>query len=245
MSIYCKFLSLVLFLALVGCGSKGTKDGKSGDSTTPKADEPYWEPFSVSAAPKIDFDDSTADITVDNGRMTIKFIADWKEKNEKRGNLFVFLKGGKSYPTLIVQKPDNAPGDIKDLDDTGKTAFLDEVTKACNEKYKGYILDKPKLIDIEGRPWVFYRVKMSSSTEKLEVPFLTTVVNGRKYTLELRAIEKKGNHDWPALLTMARGLTFAGDKKPAEPTTEPGKPVEKEPAKEPAQELTADPTIEK
>ncbi len=61
---------------------------------------------------------------------------------------------------------------------------------------------------------MFYRVKMASSTEKLEVVFLTTIANGRKYTLEMRAIEKKGNHDWPALLTMADGMSFGGDKKP-------------------------------
>ncbi len=75
--------------------------------------------------------------------MTLKLITDWKEKNEKRGNLFVFLKGGKSYPTLIVQKPEDAPAEIKDLDDTAKTAFLTDVTTKINDKYKGYILDKP------------------------------------------------------------------------------------------------------
>jgi len=240
MSISNKLLFLALLLALVGCGSKDSKDGKKGDGTA-KGDEPTWAPFSVEA-PKVEFDDTTADQTVDNGRMTLKLITDWKEKNEKRGNLFVFLKGGKSYPTLIVQKPEDAPAEIKDLDDTAKTAFLADVTTKINDKYKGYILDKPKLIEINGRPWVFYRVKMASSTEKLEVVFLTTVANGRKYTLEMRAIEKKGNHDWPALLTMAGGMSFGGDKKSADPLpmpepdkttpekTEPAKDAEKEPA---------------
>jgi len=235
-----------ILLTLVGCGSKDSKDSKKGDAAA-KGDEPTWAPFSVDA-PKVEFDDTTADQNVDNGRMTLKLITDWKEKNEKRGNLFVFLKGGKSYPTLIVQKPVDAD-EIKELDETTKIAFLAEVTKTINEKYKGYILDKPKLLDINGRPWVFYRVKMSSSTEKLEVAFLTTVANGRKYTLEMRAIEKKGNHDCPALLTMANGMTFAGDKKPADPMPDPmpmPEPEKTAPEKtEPAKEAATEPAVEK
>lgn len=234
-----------ILLSLVGCGSKD-KDNKQGDAAA-KGDEPTWAPFSVDA-PKVEFDDTTADQIVDNGRMTLKLITDWKEKNEKRGNLFVLLKGGKSYPTLIVQKPEDA--DPKELDETTKTAYVAELTKAANEKYKGFILDKPKLIDINGRPWVFYRVKMASSTEKLEVAFLTTVANGRKYTLEMRAIEKKGNHDWPALLTVASGMSFAGDKKPSDATPMPD-PAKTEPDKtaaektEPAKEAETEPATEK
>lgn len=236
---------LALLLALVGCGSKDSKDSKKGD-TAAKGDEPSWAPFSVEA-PLVEFDDTTADQTLDNGRMTLKLITDWKENNEKRGNLFVFLKGGKSYPTLIVQKPEDA-ADIKDLDDTNKSAFLASLTETVIDKQgKKYVLDTPKLLDINGRPWAVYRVSnaRSGTKEMLDVVFLTTVANGRKYTLQMRAVDKKGNHEWPALLTMASGMSFAGDKKPADtlPMPEPGK-TEAEKT-EPAKEAEKEPAAEK
>lgn len=242
---------VALLLALVGCDSESASDDKKGKAKA-KGDAPTWAPYSVDA-PLLDFDDTTEVPPLDNGRLNIKYIADWKEVNQKRGNLFVFLKGGKSYPSLIVQKPEDA-GDIKELDETTKTAYLPELTKALIDKHdKKYITEQPKLIEINGRPWVFYRVQMASSTEKLDVMFLTTIANGRKYTLELRAIDKKGNQDWPALLTLASGMTFGGDKKPADPMPEaekpePGKtePGKTEPEKtEPAKEAPAEPDGEK
>jgi hypothetical protein len=242
-SFFC--LTLLLILGACNADKESGKDKKGG--STAKGDEPTWAPFSADA-PKIEFDDTAEVPPLDNGRMNIKVLDGWKETNQKRpGMLFIYLKGGKPNPVLLVHKPEDAPAEIKDLDDTGKTAFLADVTSKINDKYKGYILDKPKVIDINGRPWVFYRVKMASASEKLEVAFLTTVANGRKYTVELRAIEKKGNHDWPALLTMASGMSFAGDMKPADPMPEPSKseppktePAATEPAKEPAIEPAAD-----
>lgn len=234
-----------ILLTLVGCGSKDSKDGKKGAAAA-KSNEPSWAPFSIDA-PKVEFDDTTADQTVDNGRMTLKLITDWKENNDRRGDLFVFLKGGKSYPTLIVQKPTDV-GDIKDLDDSNKTVFLTDLTKTVIDKQgKKYVLDNPKLLEINGRPWAVYRVssKRSGTNEMLDVVFLTTVANGRKYTLQLRAIEKKGNHDWPALLTMASGMSFGGDKKPADPVPMP-EPGKTEPEKtEPLKEAETEPAAEK
>ncbi len=227
-------LTVALLLAVVGCDGQDNPAG----TTNPNApgDEVILAPFSV-AAPLVEFDDTTADQHVDGGLLTLKLLTDWKEKNDRRGNLFVFLKEGKSYPTLIVHKPEDA-GELQNLDDSNKSAYLAEVSPALTDKYKQFLLDKPRLVEINKRPWIFYRVKMASLTEKLEVPFLVTIANGRKYTLEMRAIDKKGNHDWPALLTMASGLTFGEAKSSAEPLTPGEEPLEKTEPEKPGPEKT-------
>lgn len=238
-SLFC----LALLLILTGCSGDKDKGGKDKKSDA-ASDEPSWTPFSTEA-PKLDFDDTAEVPPLDNGRLNIKVLDGWKETNQKRPNsLFIYLKGGKPNYSLLVYKPEDS-GEVKELDDASKSGYLTTYTAALPDNHKKYFIDKPKLVDINGRPWILYRVKMTAGGgDKIEGTFLSTVANGRKYTLELRTPEKKANHDWPALLTMASGMSFGG-KKPAEPMkpdTDPAAP--KDPAADPNAAAT-EPAAEK
>jgi hypothetical protein len=235
---------IALWLPLVGCSSDKGSDSKEKKTSAAKGDEPTWAMFATDA-PAIDFDSEAEVPPLDNGRLNIKVLEGWKETNQKRpGMLFIYLKGGKPSPSLLVHKPDDA-GDVKELDEASKSGYLTTYAAALPDNLKKNFITKPKLIDINGRPWILYSVGMSSSGNKIEVTYLSTVANGRKYTLEMRTADKKANHDWPALLSMAKGMSFGGKAaEPMTPTEEPKKPdAEKtEPAKD---EAAKEPAAEK
>ena len=234
---------LALVLALSGCSNDKDKDGKGKPGDAAKSDEPAWALFSIEA-PKVEFDDTAEVPPLDNGRLNVKVLDGWKETNQKRpGMLFIYLKGGKPSPSLLVHKPDDS-GEVKELDAASKGGYLTTYTAALPDNHKKYFIDKPKLIEINSHPWILYRIRMTVGGEKAEGTFLSTVANGRKYTLELRTPEKKANHEWPALLTIASGMTFGG--KPAEPMPPADNAKKPEPEKtEPAKDEAKDPAAEK
>jgi hypothetical protein len=184
---------------------------------------------------------------LDDGRIEVAGPAGWSPAPRKTFIARFVRKEGESYPTIIVDAEDCRGVTNVSKDNVEK--FADWVAKQANAKQATPVV-------IGGFVGAAYRKRgkqPGSMSQIIDCLRLDTVVDGRKYTVELRARDGELDSAREQLYSVANGLKFPkAEGKSALPSpeevaaaeTEPGKAPEAGAEEKPAEETPGAPKVE-
>jgi len=219
------------FGLFLGCGGSA-KEGGSGGSGIRK--------LSASKLPKLG---DPLPHPLDEGRVTIAPPAGWEISPRDSRFLVRFQEDPhESYPTIIVKAEDES-GSIRDV----TRATVHDFAKQVAAELKGSKSQKTVIEEFEAGLFVGIdyerrgRVERDYKTIIVERLILETIVDGRRYSIDLRTRDQDLHKYRPHAFAVAAGMKFLEGGTPAEAPPEPGPtetPTEPGSAAAPAESAT-------
>ncbi|HEY1068196.1 MAG TPA: hypothetical protein VGE52_18880 [Pirellulales bacterium] len=210
-------LAVTLILLAVGCGSekktkkKTTKPAES--SETAPADSPddaasETEKPATSkptAGGSFEFSGAVPDVDEpfppqDDGRIVIRPPSGWHRQPRSSKYLAMFtLAKDQQYPRILVLADDAA----------GTPDFSEENIEERRAEKAESSKKTVKTATLGGRPALYWKAEAETNAGvELDHEVFETVLDGRRYTVELRADRGMGETQRAALVAVARGVEF-------------------------------------
>ena len=196
------FLLLALTVALSGC---------AGESPAPEAKQQPAATQSTPAKQRVTLDvpETLPKLDrklppLDEGRVVITGPADWNTAPRSDKYLAMFQESNtQQYPQVIV-RASSASG-ASDLTDENVEKMRQEVAQLLATPD-----ESPEVlrIDLGKRPGLYYKKTVKAGGVLLDQAFLYTILDGRKYEVELRTPKGSEGNYRPYLIAVARGLEF-------------------------------------
>jgi len=222
-----------LLLGTVGCGG-------SGEATQSKTDD---EGSTIRRPTKLaELDPDTAVPGLDGGRVEVTPPLGWHRapRDADRWLIRFNREADSAYPTIMVNVEQYE--DVLNVTDDNLAEFAKQIAAAMEGTKFSQEIEPIVIGDFRGITYQ-RRARVPYDYDKIVVDrvFVETVVDSRKYKLELLAKDGTWQRSEPHLHAMAAGLIFP-KKTPPEPPTEKT-PTEKTPAeKTPAEKTPAEKT---
>ncbi len=169
---------------------------------------------------------------LDDGRVMVAPLSGWYIPVRNSDYVIRFrLAQDIAYPTILVTATDYEP--IFDLSPENVEQFATQVADEIAQRGESAGLIAPVApILIGGRPAVTYQRRGKSGKQIVERYFLETVAGGRRYTLELRALQGTLSEFQPYAWALLYGMEFLEQQGPS-PLEQP-QPGPEEPGQEPS-----------
>jgi len=227
-------VALAAVLPAGGCSSAARKAKPADDAEVVAEDD--------AAVEGIDFDTA---ITVDDGRIEVCSPEGWTRAPQSKDYLVKYVPGRKkTYPSIVVMVSD-APEGIVEVDDGSQKEFVAAIAASLAGTYsqngKSTLIKKPAATRLGphlGAVWSApATIKVNGVRETIERMSYALVIDGRMYTVEVRAPKGKLDAEGRAL---ARAVAAAiGPPESAEEPAAP-EPAAPEPAAAPAPTASSD-----
>ena len=224
------FWSALICWTLVGCGG--------GDSPAATADDPpeqaTFEPLPLKSADQAKLPKLGDYLQNIDNKVEIAPPQGWLPKGRSREYLTAFVREKTAaVPAILVKAADTAVGDIADVTADNVIDYAIALQATLNDP-----IESARPMQIGPHHFARYVKEAKIATLPAEVQVLSTVREGRTYTIELRVrdvedLKKYRDHAY----AVAAGLNFAADAKPFDfkPQIDPAeaKPAEVKPAETP------------
>jgi len=230
-------LALLLSLVLMTGCSRRTEETTGGNDTKPRAAAPRAGSPAAEDVWSLDEWDGAAELPeladslppLDGRRIEVAPPAGWQVPPRSSKWIVRFKQhADSSYPTILLTAVD-----YPDVPDVSAEADLKKFATLVAEAEK---VPEARPVEIGQFVGVAYRKRgkepgtISSVVERF---FLSTVVAGRKYTLELQTREGTLSTTRPSLMAVAKGIKFLDADAPGQPAepkdaisgADPGEPV--------------------
>lgn len=167
---------------------------------------------------------------LDNGRLKTAAPKGWFVPSRSSKWIIRFKESRQTkYPTIIITGEDY--GQISNVSKKNVKEFAEQIAEVFEENSDMAKLAKPVTPIEVGRRWgITYGRRAKVKKVIVDRLFFETVVAGRKYTFELRALKGGVSKYKPYLLAVVGGTTFLKKTDSAELSTDT--PAEEQPAEE-------------
>lgn len=205
-----RYLVCILSLqavAICGCADAPEKGGATEQGLKPIKVSREIQTFNPADLPELGIDQPP----LDGGRLIVRGPIGWRRLPRDKGRLIGFhVTEASPYPAIVVQvgKTDWT----EPLNDGNAVEYahrvLDELKERMNRPKKSIIGDMQPVMVGDKYVGVLFVLRATGKFGSMVRVILITVVNGRRYRIELQALEATMEHFRPYAFAVAGGLDF-------------------------------------